>query len=34
MVFTLAASTPNTLFENVQNVPFSKFFLSFSEGKY
>jgi len=28
MVFTLAASTPNTLFENVVNVPFSKnFFL-------
>jgi hypothetical protein len=27
MVFTLAASTPNTLFENVENVPFSKNFF-------
>jgi hypothetical protein len=32
MVFTMAASTPNTLFENVENVPFSKVF--FGEGKY
>jgi hypothetical protein len=33
MVLTLPASTPNTLFENVGNVPFFKE-ISFFEGKY